>query len=936
MIDDPEHLAGPDSFGRSLVIDTDDTSAQDVIPKPWRSAPIIEADAGAAPAIVDRLEQAWRKRERLVIQWSGPLPESDPVLSIPYYELAPGTELPGERLGFFLTTNAVVAVADTVRFEPIERAVALGAKPATDNTSSGDVVLPDGELGWVDGGPSSLPLTDHDSIGIVPRAHLVTGSIKALSPEPPKPTADLAPDQLAAVAHAGGPARIIAPAGSGKTRVLTERTRHLIADRGFDPSAVVLVAYNRRAKAEMADRLSDVRGIRIQTLNALARSIAVGDAPFAAPAQDRGNKTINEMDARRLLERLVPKKRRRSLTDPLEAWVDALSASRLGLRSPRDIESAYGADVAGFAEVVSLYRAELADRRWLDFDEQILAAIEILLTDPKARAAARAVAPILLVDEFQDLTPAHLLLVRLLAGPGSEVFAVGDDDQTIYGYSGASPDWLVNFDQFFPGAADHRLTINYRCPPTVVKAAHNLLTHNDHRVHKVIESAPGREAEANELTIAGGPDPHRRLSDHVLSLLDAGNKPADIAILARVNAALLPPLIHLAEAGIPVAKPPGVDTHMLDRSGTGAALAWLRLAVAPAQRLSTSDLRQAIKRPPRSLHPRIVDWVCEQSSVKDLRALSHRLNTERDSATVAELADDIEALRSDAKRGAGAAELLDAVYSDIGLGGAVTKLDSSQRTARRAAHADELAALRAVAELCHEPGRLGVWLRERLEALPSFHSVAEADGPKPVTLATIHSTKGLEWPHVVVHDVRDGLFPHSLADDISEERRIFHVAITRGRSSVLVNAGPAAKGPDVSPFLRELTKARSPEAIKRATRLAEQEKQNANRGPSSGLGLKPKSGPSSKADSEKRERHEPATPDEAARRQALTEWRTARSKADGVPAFIVMGNQTLDAIAAEGPTTERMLGQIKGIGPAKIERYGKEILRAVERVTASD
>ena len=107
----------------------------------------------------------------------------------------------------------------------------------------------------------------------------------------------------------------------------------------------------------------------------------------------------------------------------------------------------------------------------VDFDEQILGAIELLLTDPAARLTAQRACRLLLVDEFQDLTPAHLLLVRLLAAPAYEVFGVGDDDQTIYGYNGADPTWLIEYARFFPGAADHPLEVNYRCPDDVVTAA---------------------------------------------------------------------------------------------------------------------------------------------------------------------------------------------------------------------------------------------------------------------------------------------------------------------------------------------------------------------------------------------------------------------------------------------------------------------------------
>ncbi|MEL7209387.1 MAG: UvrD-helicase domain-containing protein, partial [Actinomycetota bacterium] len=439
--------AGPPALGRSLLLGSDAP-----VPTPWQGAEVVEADAGADEALIARLLEAWRERQPLVVRWHGPRHVAAATLDVAFDELAPTSEIPGERLAFALSANTVDLLDPVPRFEPLARALALGATPTPPGTK-GDVDL-DGGPAWVDGGPLTT-YADHalDGLAVVPRVHLVAGVPRPVPAGPASATAELAPDQLAAVEHDGGAARIIAPAGSGKTRVLTERTRHLLANRGLAPSTVALVAYNRRARAEMAERLADQPSLTIRTLNSLALGIATGRPPFVADAAARNLSTVGELDTRRLLERLVPGRRRRQLTDPLEPWIDALSACRLGLRNPDEVEAAYGADVAGFADVLPAYREELARRNLLDFDEQILVAIERLLTDPEARAAARRATPVLMIDEFQDLTPAHLLLVRLLAGPAGEVFAVGDDDQTIYGYSGASPEWLVDFDRFFPGAA---------------------------------------------------------------------------------------------------------------------------------------------------------------------------------------------------------------------------------------------------------------------------------------------------------------------------------------------------------------------------------------------------------------------------------------------------------------------------------------------------
>ena len=175
--------------------------------------------------------------------------------------------------------------------------------------------------------------------------------------------------------------------------------------------------------------------------------------------------------------------RRQSNTDTVAPYIEALSAIRLGLTAPRLVEESFP-DASGIAEGFDRYRAALATAGAVDFDEQIYQAIEILLTDPTARAAAQARCRFLLVDEFQDLNPAHLLLIRLLAAPSYDCFGVGDDDQVIYGYSGATPEFLIDYPRYFPGAGAHALTVNYRCPPAVIGAARHLLSYNARRARE--------------------------------------------------------------------------------------------------------------------------------------------------------------------------------------------------------------------------------------------------------------------------------------------------------------------------------------------------------------------------------------------------------------------------------------------------------------------
>ena len=143
--------------------------------------------------------------------------------------------------------------------------------------------------------------------------------------------------------------------------------------------------------------------------------------------------------------------RRQANTDTVLPYIDALSAVRLGLTSPATVEEQIP-DAVGLADGFDAYREALAEAGAVDFDEQIYRAIEILLRDPEARSAAQSRCRHLLVDEFQDLNPAHMLLIRLLCAPAYDCFGVGDDDQVIYGYAGATPEYLINFEDYFPGA----------------------------------------------------------------------------------------------------------------------------------------------------------------------------------------------------------------------------------------------------------------------------------------------------------------------------------------------------------------------------------------------------------------------------------------------------------------------------------------------------
>jgi DNA helicase-2/ATP-dependent DNA helicase PcrA len=880
-------VPGPVALGRGVVV-----TAGDPIPPAWADAPTFTIDdatlADPAPTVTD-LHHAWVSRRPVVVSLAVDAEEFRAPVDIDDepWRLGARFEVWLDRLHFLVWANTYDARGGR---EPVwwwaRKALRVGATEAGVETV-GDVLLPDGEGAWIDGGPRG-PL-DPAALGAAV-VHSETIELGLLTPAPSEQplTAALAPDQMAAVAHGAGPARIVAPAGSGKTRVLTERLRHLVVDRGLERDGVLAVAYNKKAQLELEERTADF-GPRVSTLNALGYRLLrefMGNAP----------RVLDERDVRRMIDDFVPRGRPRANTDRLAPYLEGLTAIRLGLRDPEEVEAERD-DVPGLAEAFGPYRAALASRGAVDFDEQIYRAIEVLLTDGGFRRQVQGAYRHVLVDEFQDLTPAHVLMLRLLASPSLEVFGVGDDDQVIYGHAGADPAFLIDFEQLFPGAATHPLEVNYRCPVAVVTAAKTLLGYNDFRVKKEIRPGPDADPDNGALVVDRHPPEAgaRELVKVVQDWMADGAPTAEIAVLTRVNSLLLAPHVALVEAGVPVSS--NVNVDMLDRTGVRAALAYLRLGSMPEQ-LRPDDLQEVQRRPSRGFPPWISKWLTRPMSIDELRAIADRIDDVKVGAKVEGLADDLlvvaQAVRTKTTR-----EVLRVIADDIGLGGAMTLLDSS-KGGQSGSQLDDLDGLTQVADLHPDPSTFGRWLRGVLEQPTA--------GEGGVTLSTVHRVKGMEWDRVVVAGVTEGILPHRLAEDEEEERRVLHVAITRGRHRVVVLSD--ASRPSV--FLDELDGS----APRREHRPAPP---------------KPVVTPLPKTKGKKGSTPlRDLAPEEARLDEALRAWRLARSQADDVPAYVVASNATIQAIAIKRPTTLKELLSVDGIGPTKLDLYGDEILALLD------
>ena len=762
----------------------------DPIPTRWEGASKVHITTAAlrSTETLMKIRTAYLKRTPVVYEIDRNLKAID-VASEPGepWKLDVTFEFVTETAWELLWRNTVDLRDGTPRWPLADRAVELGA--ALIGTGEGDVRLPDGRLAWCDGGPLNLNLgKDFDGSVIVATESIEQESLDPIDIQGCE--AELAADQLGAVTEPGMRARIIAPAGSGKTRVLTERARLLIRS-GVPPESLLLVAFNNRAREEMQNRTTDLPDLQVLTLNALGLAIVNGTRGFANTGASRS--TLKDNEVSRLIKEMADIPRTRN-ADPVSSWVEALSTVRLGLQDPQKVEASYGGEIDGFASFFPRYRAKLESLQLLDFDEMIYGAIELMLSDPRLRAQNQKRARVVLADEFQDLNPAHILLLRLLSEPGLGVFGVGDDDQTIYGYSGASPEWLVRFNDFVPGSQHHALQVNYRCPAPVVRAAANLLTRNRVRVTKKIVPGARNLTEPDRLRVISAQSATKPTIAAVKECLDIGSAPEDVVVLSRVNALLQPVAVGLRALGIPVNSEKG--PRFLEGSGVKAALAWFSLGTTK-ESLRSSDIDVALQRPSRGMNLKTREWVAKQRTVTELADMTQKLDDPRTARSVKAFAHDLSALRS-LSTSATSQEIIRYIRSEIALDASMAALDKSREGKNKSGHLDDLRALEDLASLHPQSESFVSWLRVAINA-PSV-----ATG---VTLSSIHRVKGLEWPHVFLHDASAGVMPHRLSNDREEERRVFHVAITRAQETLTITFEDGAP----SPFIGELNAPGSPE-----------------------------------------------------------------------------------------------------------------------------
>ncbi|HUS20872.1 MAG TPA: DNA helicase PcrA [Aeromicrobium sp.] len=612
--------------------------------------------------------------------------------------------------------------------------------------------------------------------------------------------------QAEAVGHPLGQVLVVAGAGSGKTRVLTRRIAWLIAARGAHPGSILAITFTNKAAAEMRERVAELVGgaarmMWVSTFHSACVRILRREATRFGYTSSFT--VYDAADSRRLMTlvcrdmNLDPKK-----VNPRAVlnWVSNLKNELVdhesaGSRANNPTEELY-------AEAYGHYQRRLKAANAMDFDDLIMTTVHLLQAFPDVQEAYRRRFRHVLVDEYQDTNHAQYVLIRELSDDETDLMVVGDSDQSIYAFRGANIRNILEFEQDFPNASTVRLEQNYRSTQTILSAANAVIANNSGRPEKNLWSAAGDGEPIVGYVGDDERDEAQFVADEVDQLSDAGDaKPSDVAVFYRTNAQSRVFEEVFIRVGLPYRVVGGVRFY--ERKEVKDALAYLRVLINPRDAVS---LRRILNEPKRGIGDRA------QASVERL-ASRHELSF-WEALQRADEADDLaprslNAIRAFvemltglialAETGEAADVVLEAALARSGylklLEDSNDPQDESriENLAELAAVAHEFVANAATLDTTDEDeplaaGSLAAFL-ERVALVADADSIPD-EGDGVVTLMTLHTAKGLEFPVVFLTGLEDGVFPHirSLGDkdELAEERRLAYVGVTRARERLYV------------------------------------------------------------------------------------------------------------------------------------------------------
>ena len=617
----------------------------------------------------------------------------------------------------------------------------------------------------------------------------------------------LKPPQREAVIHQGSPLLVVAGAGSGKTRVLTRRIAYLLGERGVAPYEVLAITFTNKAAAEMKERVADLVGERakamwVSTFHSACVRILRQEA--SRLGYSNSFTIYDSSDSVRLLTVIIREMNLDAKQYAARAIAGIISAAKNELQGPADYRNSTTNHFEEIiAEIFAMYQKRLSAANAMDFDDLIGKTVEVLQRFPEARARYRSRFRHILVDEYQDTNHAQYILVRELVGtiedgfPLAELCVVGDADQSIYAFRGANIRNILQFEEDYPNARTVLLEQNYRSTQNILSAANAVISNNEGRKDKNLWSQEG----AGEAITGYVAENEHEEADFVVGeirrLRDSGeSKPGDTAIFYRTNAQSRIFEETFLRSAIPYKVVGGVRFY--ERKEVKDFLGYLRVLVNPEDEIS---LRRIINTPKRGIGDRaldIIDQHAASAGISFWRALCDAKNAasipSRSLIAINDFIHLLDSLRTLVEARTKPSVIAQAVLEQSGLLAELVNSADPQDEGR----VENLQELVSVATEYEESEvddgeeiSLSGFLEDVSLVADSDQIPDGEDHGGVVTMMTLHTAKGLEFPTVFLTGMEEGIFPHSRTlgerSEIEEERRLAYVGLTRARQRLYLS-----------------------------------------------------------------------------------------------------------------------------------------------------
>jgi DNA helicase-2/ATP-dependent DNA helicase PcrA len=586
----------------------------------------------------------------------------------------------------------------------------------------------------------------------------------------------LNPQQKEAVLHAKGPLLVLAGAGSGKTKVITHRFAHLTAFQKIPPTSILAMTFTNKASREMRERIErltgkHIPGLWIGTFHSLSARILRHEIDKLGFRKDFC--IYDDGDSGHLVRSILKEfKIHEALYKGILSKISSLKASMV---DPDDLlanEDSYGFDEK-FARVYVRYQNELKNNNALDFDDLIMFTVKLYEKHPAVLRKYQKDFSHLMIDEFQDTNMSQYRLAKLLAGKKKNICAVGDDDQSIYKFRGAEVRHIQTFKKDFSKAKEIRLEQNYRSTQRILDIADSVIARNPARMPKKLWTER-RKGDKIYYCIATNEQEEARYIAQTIKELYLKGKYAyqDIAVLYRVNQQSRALEEALRENGQSYRIFGGMSFY--HRKEVKDVISYLKVIVNPEDSVS---LKRIVNCPPRNFGATTVTRVENEARKRETsmyRTMKHILKSNGYTTSLKEKVNGFISVIDDliSQKDINLPELIELIYEKTGY-------DESLSEER----AENLKELVRAAE--------GKDIRSFLDTASLFSGLDEDNSHNSISLMTLHSAKGLEFPVVFIAGIEDGLIPHFHAikdtEELEEERRLFYVGITRAQNMLVMS-----------------------------------------------------------------------------------------------------------------------------------------------------